>query len=578
MEHNQEIIDRINLLNDPNKKVYSEILNEKSTFLLSGYFWGRNRVNENSIYKLTYQEQVDRLISHCRKYKTNYYFVYYPIFEQKKMYIEALSLKSQFILNTLHEFPHLKVIKIDTDFSLQAYPHIFDVDADCFFINWYFNNSCANPYQLELPGGVLGFANTHNAKTALTILNNYILKHPNLAEDKTFSGIFTRHFFGVYTRTVFLPYNYMYMHLFHVYTPGKGYTHIASDKEEFSDNIYSKKDIVIAHKDLETYELEDVRKKRITGNIWPKNFYRQQGQKLRCFNNNDNDNIQFINYIDYGLKGKQIKQFMIDFKERASNGLFINKSLPELRDSYIQIFRAEKNFSDSIQQNQNPLIITIMNENTEFKNIEKFKENCNKYDLNYIIYLSWGNLVDKSLLFSKVLKKYKRNILYLDINLNFKFPKIFTVKNIDLITININNTYLTKKCYDPRVLKTLNDSIYYFAYTPIVLEFLQIWNHINKDITNQHKNMEYAFNKSLSINKIRCYWLKKKDIGSFKNLEYNNVYTKQQLKMKQFTNTLPQCGVKPKLDRYGDTLPSHFYGSKYGQVGNDKYSKLFLEF
>ena len=269
---------------------------------------------------------------------------------------------------------------------------------------------------------------------------------------------------------------------------------------------------------------------------------------------------------------------MIDFKERASNGLFINKSLPELRDSYIQIFRAEKNFSDSIQQNQNPLIITIMNENTEFKNIEKFKENCNKYDLNYIIYLSWGNLVDKSLLFSKVLKMYKRNILYLDINLKFKFPKIFTVKNIDLITININNTYLTKKCYDPRVLKTLNDSIYYFAYTPIVLEFLQIWNHFNKDITNQHKNMEYAFNKSLSINKIRCYWLKKKDIGSFKNLEYNNVYTKQQLKMKQFTNTLPQCGVKPKLDRYGDTLPSHFYGSKYGQVGNDKYSKLFLEF
>lgn len=575
MERSQEIIDRINLLNDPNKKVYSEILNEKSTFLLAGYFWGSKRVNENSIYKLTYQQQVDRLIEHCKKYKTNYYFVYYPIFEQKKMYIEALSLKSQFILNTLNEFPHLKVINIDTDFSLQAYPHIFDIDADCFFINWYFNNNCANPYQLELPGGVLGFANTHNAKTSLTILNNYILKHPNLAEDKTFSGIFTRHFFNIYTRTVFLPYNYMYMYEQHTYTSGKGYTHIASDKEEFSDNIYSKKNIVIAHKDLETYELEDVRKKRITGNIWPPAFYRQQGQKLRCFNNN---NVQFINYIDYGLKGKQIKQFMIDFKERASNGLFINKSLPKLRDSSIQKLHAKKNFRDSIQQNQNPLIITIVNENTETKIIEKFKENCNKYDLNYIIYSSGRNLVDKSLLFSKVLKKYKRNILYLDINLNFKFPKIFTVKNMDLITININNTYLTKKCYDPRVLKTLNDSIYYFAYTPIILEFLQIWNHFNKDITNQHKNMEYAFNKSLSINKLRCYWLTKKDILSLGNLEYKDLYTNNQSKIKQFTNTLPQCGVKPKLDRYGDTLPSHFYGSQYGQIGNDKYSKLFLEF
>lgn len=577
MERSQEIIDRINLLNDPNKKVYSQILNEKSSFILTGYYWGANRINENSIYKLTYQQQVDRLISHCHKYKTNYYFVYYPIFELKKMYIEALSLKSQFILNTLEEFPHLKVINIDTDFSLQAYPHIFDADADCFFINWYFKNNCSNPYQLELPGGVLGFANTHNAKTTLNILNNYILKHPNLAEDKTFSGIFTRHFFNVYTRTVFLPYNYMYMHQNHVYIPGKGYTHIASDKEEFSDNIYSKKDIVIAHKDLETYELEDVRKKRIAGNIWPPAFYRQQGQKLRCFNNND---IQFINYINYGLKGKQIKQFMIDFKERASYNTFVNKELPELRKSSIEKLHAKKNFGDS-SKTFTPLTITIVDNDTEISVIEKFKENCNKYNLDYIIYSNSSRRggaephIDKSILFSRTLKKYKRNILYLDINLDFKFPKIFTVKNMDLITINMNTS--SDHCYDPRILKTANDSIYYFAYTPIVLEFLQIWNHFNKDLSNQHKNMEYAFNKSLSINKLRCYWLTNKEIISFKNLEYNNVYTKNQSKMKRFTNTLPQCGLKQKLDRYGNTDSSHYYGSKYRQ-GNDVYSKLFLEF
>ena len=576
----QEIIDRINLLNDPNKKVYSEILNKKSSFILTGYFWGTNRINENSIYKLTYQEQVDRLINGCRKYKVNYYFVNFPIFEQKGMYIEALSLKSQFILNTLNEFPHLKVINIDTDFSLQAYPHIFDVDADCFFINWYFKNNCSNPYQLELPGGVLGFANTFNAKTTLNILNNYILKHPNLAEDKTFSGIFTRHFFNVYTRTVFLPYNYMYMYQQHTYIAGKGYTHIASDKEEFSDNIYSKKDIVIAHKDLETYELEDVRKKRIAGNIWPSKFYSQQGQKLRCFNNNDN--IQFINYIDYGLKGKQIKQFMIDFNERASYGMFVNKSLPELKTSIIQKLHAKKNFENLSSRTLVPIIVTIINNETQLAVIDKFKQKCNKYNLDYIIYDKSSShsslrepLIDKSLLFSRTLKKYKRNILYLDINLNFKFPKIFTVKNMDLITINMNTSY--DNCYDPRILKTANDSIYYFAYTPIVLEFLQIWNHFNKDNTNQHKNMEYAFNKSLSINKLRCYWLTNKDISSFKNLQYNNIYTNQQLKMKQFTNTLPQCGLKPKLDNYGNTSSLHFYGSKY-RPDNDKYSKLFLEF
>lgn len=576
MKHSQDIIDRINLLNDPNKEVYSEILNEKSNFILSGMYWGANRINENSIYKLTYQEQVDRLIDGCRKHKVNYYFVRFPILEKKGMYITALTLKSQFILNTLDAFPNYKIINVDTDFCLEAYPHVFDVDADCFFINWYFKNNCENPYQLELPGGILGFANTFNAKTALNILNNYILKHPNLAEDKTFSGIFTRNFFSVYTRTVFLPYNYMYMYQQHVYTPGKGYTHIASDKEEFSDNIYSKKDMVITHKDLETYELEDVRKKRITGNIWPPEFYKQQGQKLRCFNNND---IEFINYVNYGLKGKQIKQYMIDFKERASYGLFVNQLLPDLNQSSVNKLKATKNFSLLSSKNQVPLIVTIINSTTKQQIIENFEHNCDKYNLRYIIYTNnTSKSIDKSLLFSRILKKYKTNILYLDVNLKFIFPKIFTVKNMDLITINLNNTYLTNKCYDPRILKTLNDSVYYFAYTPIVLEFLQIWNHFNKDLNNQHKNMEYAFNKSLSINKLRCYWLPKKDILCLRNLQYNNVYTKNQLKMKQFTNTLPQCGLKPKLDKYGNTSNSHFYGSKHGQIGNDKYSKLFLEF
>lgn len=576
MRRTEDQITRINLLNDPNKKVYSEILNETSSFIITGYYWGKNRVNENSIYKLTYQQQVDRLISNCRKYKVNYYFVYFPIFEHKKMYIEALSLKSQFILNTLDIFPKYKIINIDTDFSLQAYPHIFDIDADCFFINWYFKNNCDNPYQLELPGGILGFANTYNAKAALTILNDYILKHPNLAEDKTFSGIFTRNFLNIYTRCIWLPYNYMYMYQQHVYITGKGYTHIASDKEEFSDNVYSKKDIVIAHKDFETYELDDIHKKRIgTKSIWPPNFYRQQGEKLRCFNNNDN--IQFINYINYGLNSKQTKQYMIDFKERASYGLFINKLLPELKKSSIEKIYAKKNIK--MDNNNLLLIVTIINEMTDTKVIEKFKENCNKLNLNYVIYESNSNkVVDKSLLFTRVLTKYKKNILYLDIKLRFKLPKIFTVKNMDLITINLNNTFITKKCYDPRILKTLNDNIVYFAYNDIVLEFLQIWNYFNKNLNNQHKNMEYAFNKSLSINKLRCFWLERKDINLISNLDLKDNYLTDQLRFKEFTKTLPQCGIKPKLDKYGNTLPEHFYGSKNGQIGNNKYSKLFLEF
>lgn len=549
------------LLNDPNKVIYSEILNENSTFILSGYFWGSNRVNENSIYKLTYQQQVDRLVQQCRKFNVNYYFVRYPIFEQKGMYITALSLKSQFILNTLTEFPNHKIINIDTDFSLQAYPHIFDADADCFFINWYYNNFCTNSLQLELPGGILGFANTHNAKTALKILNKYILQHPNLAEDKTFSGIFTRNFFNVYTRCIWLPYNYMYMYEKHIYKPDIGYTHIASDKEEFTDNIYSSKDIVIAHKDLETYELHDVRKKRIgTKSIWPPNFYRQQGQKLRCFNK-----LTFFNYIDYGLGKQQIKQFNIDFKERAINGNYINKLLPIIKFSNPKI--SKESF---LENKQNFIVISIIKSTTTDEQIETFKNNCHKFNLNYIIYYSKSN-ISKPQLFHKILQKYKQNIVYMDINYKIsKFPQLFNVKNMDFMTINMNN--IDRKCYDPRILQTFNDDIYFFGYNNIILQFLQIWNKFNTDLHFQHKGLEFAFNKSLSINKLRCYWLPKSDT------KYNHAYGKTQSKYKEFIKKLPQCGIKPPLDNNSNALKTHFYGSKIGQQKYDKYSKLFLEY
>jgi hypothetical protein len=318
-------MDNSYLLNDTSKIEYTEILNEKSTFILSGYFWGRNRVNENSVDKLTYLEQVNRIINNCREHKINYYFVEYPIFEKKGMYITALSLKSQFILNTLNKFPTLKIINVDTDFIILQYPHIFDMDADCFFINWYYRNDCFNPFQLELPGGVLGFANTHSAKLILNILNKYILKNPNLAEDKTFSGIFTRNFFNIYARCVWLPYNYMYMFQTHEYDQENNkYTNISSYTKELKDTNYSKKDLVIVHRDIETYELLNVRSKRVgSKSIWPPNFYRQQGEKLRCMNN-----LKFNNYVNYGLTKIQTRHFSVDFKERDN---YNNMLLPKIK-------------------------------------------------------------------------------------------------------------------------------------------------------------------------------------------------------------------------------------------------------
>lgn len=153
---------------------------------------------------------------------------------------------------------------------------------------------------------------------------------------------------------------------------------------------------------------------------------------------------------------------------------------------------------------------------------------------------------------------------------NMLNKKIWNVKNMDLISLNLYNT---SSCYDPRILKTVNDNLYFLAYNTLILQFLQIWNHYNTDLNHQHKAFEYAFNKSLSINKLRCYWLSNKYIIG-KN---NDNYSYKQYTMKTFIKKLPQCGIKPSLVN-GNTLPAHNYGSKKSQIGNNKYGKLFLQF
>jgi hypothetical protein len=136
------------------------------------------------------------------------------------------------------------------------------------------------------------------------------------------------------------------------------------------------------------------------------------------------------------------------------------------------------------------------------------------------------------------------------------------------------NLYNTSHCYDPRVLKTVNDNLYYLAYNNLTLQFLQIWNYYINDYKFQHKSFEYAFNKSLSINKLRCFWLSTKYLIG----ENNDKYSSNQITMKTFTKKLPQCGIKPPLTKNGDTLPTHFFGSKYSQSSYNKYGKLFLEY
>jgi hypothetical protein len=566
-----------------NPIIQSEILNKKSRFIIVSYFWGRDNKNKNSVKNLTYGQQVDRLISQCRNLKINYSIAEYPVFAKKGLYQIALGLKGHFIAKMMDKYPSYNVIFIDSDLQILHYPHLFEMEADCFFLNWnMYSTRCFNPYQLELPGGVLGFGNTHGARVLLKILIDYMINHLSLAEDKSFSGIVTRHFMNTYLRCVWIPLNYMYMFDKHEYDPSIGkYTKIVSLDKELKGEIYTPDDIVMIHEDFETGALDDVFLQKVgKKSRYPPKLDTQLGEKLRCIE------VEYRNYINFGLNKNQYMNFIKDFKENERDDLYINKILKPIKiNQRISKLMNSKKMSNYLKSSTLPFIIVTCIKNHDITNLKSI---CESYKIPLIVLDENKKLLNKASVFYTILSKIDKSLVYLDPRFDIKhFPKLFTVKNMDFMTINLNNTttHLNEKlCSDIRILKTHDDTIYYFANNDLVMEFLKIWNEYNCKmcIQNhfQHKSLEYAFNISLSINKMRCYWLPKDYIlGPVLSFPKNQLKKKNEYPNKKFrtlTKKLRQCGLKPKLD-YGEPLPTHYHGSINGAIYHNKYGHLFLE-
>jgi hypothetical protein len=234
-------------------------------------------------------------------------------------------------------------------------------------------------------------------------------------------------------------------------------------------------------------------------------------------------------------------------------------------------------------------VVTLYNKEKDNSNsLKKWIEMCENYGLSYKVYKTNGN-VSKPKFFHDLLKKLKTPIRYIDINYTLKaIPKKFYIKNMDFMTVNLDSLYSISKCSDLRILKTLNDNIYCFNYNRFVLDFLKIWSEHNTEqiIKNnvQHKSLEYAFNISLSTNKLRCYWLNRKYIleDSVKREDLIkrvlNDYKKVPREYRELTVKIQQCGVKPPLNDDSDPVRAHYYGSRIGSVYHNKYGERFVEY
>lgn len=517
-------------------KVYKKIFNKHSNFILISYFWGSDNINKGSLYQLSYGEQVARIIKDCTKLRINYYFVEYPKFS-KLSYQEALSYKPVFIKKTLDKFKDKSCIFLDTDFRILKYPHLFEQDADLWFFNWnFFNMSCFTPYQVLLAGGILGFGNTETSRKILDILINNFNKHHS--EDITFSGLLTRNFLTVHARCVWLPSTYLYMFQNHVYEPGLGYTKIVNYSQELKHSFYKKSDLVIVHEDFETGLLDDIYKEKISRNRYPPKTFKYLGEKLRCLQKS----TKFIYYKDWGMTSSIFNQSKIDILD---NPRFIIKKIPKLKSK--------------TQTNYYIIHKNITNKKSKFIILTTDTYNLNNFsNVNYIITKSLTPIIIYNIM--KLYSKY--NILVLN---NFKlkkYPKILdTNPEIDFMCFNNNNN---GSCNDPRILNLINENCLYFSNNQLILDFLLIWDSLG--------NLEYAFNKSLAINKLRCYWLSNRDISTFVKIDYTPIkYTHS-----KFRKNLEQCGIKPKLDPYTQPLHSHYSGSTSSKIERPKYSKKFL--
>lgn len=580
--------------------VHFSISNMDSKFVITSYYWGKNNINKNSTKSLTYGQQVDNLVQSCKKHNCNYYIIEIPEFAQKGMYQTAINMKFDFIEHAMSKCYPRTIAYIDSDIVVNKYPSLFDIDCDIWARNnnFYFDDICYAPNQLDASGGVMAFANNKFGKGLLTLFKNIMKNNPGKVEDKMMSILFTEKYISQFVRSTWLPPSYLFMFDKNVWDPeAKKYTYLSTLKEEAEHQEIDIDDIVFIHVDTETAEIgTDLQNRKLLDVRWPKNFDKDMGKKLRCVGQHNKH--KYFEYIDFDRTIEQQKE-LISFQIDKVNAKMIElKKVPDL-----PIDKTKYKIIKSITDKKSPLIITICPDIPE-----KLIKSCKKYNLSYVIVIN--NNINKPLLFHKLLTEFKKPIIYVKSTYEFtSIPTFFYSINMDFMIFNLNSDvynniqqYKKEKCVDPRVLRTINSDVMYFAYNNSILNFLRIWCSLNPPSMYKKgydfKTLEYAFNKSQMTNHLRCLWLppsyvhikhvmvRGQDVlhGEEECLDckHSSIYKLIPKKYEEFRMAIEQCGYKPALGLTEDTeiKVAHYKKSTYNleRFNVLGYIDYFLEY
>lgn len=554
-----------------------EIVNEKSTFVICGYFWGKNNVNKNNKDGLTYGQLADRLIHYCKKNKTNYFLAEIPSFAKPGGYQQAINFKPSFILETLPIIYPRKAAVMDTDMTVLKYPSLFDMDYDFMGFNWLYqphqvfpelDMSCFDPYVLHTSGGMLVFNQTTPSIKLLKAWKDITDKNPGKAEDRLLSIPFNKNFMITEMRCLWIPLTYFYIPYFFqmedVFEINRkfrtAFKHIKDFNKEhtFGDffDIKLKKDVYIHHPEELTSEEQAALQGAASDRV-PKEFYVETGRKLKCLNGEKG----LVNIPELYCDTKSdVKAFSFDNKLINLYGFakLDNKKLSiKCKGKYSVLVK-------SIKDNNNLLVV--------FSDIPDIPDIVLKSEL-YIGNISYV-LVDrkgcnKSYLIHSLIKKYKKNVLFLE-------DQVGDMKNIidnvmcqmndmpesyDFACINTNEDPLgfkrySKKCYDPRSLSVLTTDVLFFGNNKFGLNLLKLWNneHHNKKKESDRYSLSKAYNKHMYAIYSRSKWLDGLRLGFRRLNDKVNVY-----------DYFKQCAERRPLKETGDIDPYnvHYITGKY---------------
>lgn len=573
---------------------YNFELNKKADFLVTSYWWGKGNVNRNSRENKTYDELADRFINDCIKSKCNFFVAEIPEFAVPGGYQKAINYKPEFIINILTKIMPKninKAVYIDTDMSVHKFPSLFNMKGyDFMGYNWNweprtlyneFPMDCYDPYTLHTSGGLLMFADTEPSLQLLDAWNEMVKKNPGKAEDRMISIPFNNDDMITKLRCFWLPDEYFWVPFFYELDAEfivqkkyqkdfkkRGITFTKEESEEINMGEFygiKKRDIIVSHPEKLTDE-EMAAKQGADLNRVPMEWFKSQGRKKRCLTDLDKLVINPNLFL----------QTAADFKAMDSVYNWLKEShFAKLEDKPLKLDEKKLSiYTKDLTHDSDHLFVTVMEKGLPDYVLDKWLEIVGEND--YIILDKYTDL--PSTIYS-VMKKYKKDILWLDIHSTPTkafdgFDDLF--RNSDFACLNANSyPYYTNnmgdRCKDVRFLNCPTTDLLYFKNNIFGINILRVWKHSTREKVSDAQKLSKGFNKYGVLLNTRVKWLhpgwmyNKAFITSKRGIEVHIETTHNYIKVNKkvgLDDYLIQCGEKRAISTNETPYLTHYKGSK----------------